>query len=239
VQDEWKLPAGGRIHDIAAIQADADPAQEILLLTQSQRVGALHTLAASDPDAIRLLENGHYARLFDCVKDPVPAGWTICNRWVDSGGTACGLLELRTLTPRFMVYDTPQAGAATQAANNEKLLFSWAFTESPAIAALCSDTGEEWNERNSDVISIAAADIDQPADGRDEVLLVRPRSVDVLEAWSLPALPAPAGTAPTLTALDRWVRTDPAGQYLLRAGTIPDGAGGARSALFLWLDRKN
>jgi len=167
------------------------------------------------------------------------AGWTICRRWQSSGGTECGLLELRTLTPRALIYDTPPAGATTQAANNEKLLFSWALTESPAVSALCSDTGEEWYERNSDVIAIAAADIDQPADGRDEVLLVRPRSVDVLEAWSLPALPAPAGKLPTLTALDRWVRTDPAGQYLLRAGTIPDGAGGARPAVFLWLNRKN
>ena len=239
VMDEWRLPAAGRIHDVSAVQVDADAPQEILLLTQEQRLEALHTLPAANPDAIRLLESGRYGRLFDCATDVAPAIWKICSRWKSRDMTTCGLLELRTLTPRVMIYDTPPTGAATLDANSEPLLYSWWFTDFPEIAARCTDTGEEWFERPSDVLSIAAADIDSPVDGRDEVLVLRLGVADTLEAWSLPPLPASSQTLPARVALDRWVRTGGPHQYLLREGTLPGAGGGARRGLYLWRNRRN
>ncbi len=235
VKDEWRLPGTGWIHDIAAAQLDADPAQEVVLLSQSPRVSTLHTLNRANPDAIRLLGSGRYGRLLACATATMPEGWNLCDRWERRGRSECGLLEIRTLTPRVMVFETPPAGAVTRAGNSEALLYSWSLTESPLVAARCTDTGEEWSERGSDVLGLAAADLSRPADGRDELLVLRLRAADALEAWSLPRLPASSRTRPSLVALDKWVRTGTLHQYLVRTAAIPDGFGGAKSAVLLWL----
>jgi lysophospholipase L1-like esterase len=213
---------GDKITHLFGIDVDGDGKDEIGLVKSNDYTGiqTLQIWKAHQPDgrpAARLVVDRWTIPVEGRVKDITA---------IQADGDAAE--EILVLAETFMsreesllVYDTPPVGATTPAANNEALLYRNDATVGGHLA------------------QVAAADISEPPDGIDEVLILRTETaggLDTLEAWALPPLPAAENTPMTQLAADQWARTGSCSGYRMETVRLGDGAGGTVTSLGLWLN---